>query len=162
MSKQHWIFLGGPIMHAVAAGGYDVGLRSALESVFCMLAEQGFEVRSALSEGYLEHGYSLRDEGPAPHCQAQRDHQGVVGAACYVALWPSANDAPLRSDGLCVELGWATQAGVPCVLVRDIAVRHSDLITGLGSVGRVEHLDYHAFLDDRSLLLAAMARAMAS
>ncbi len=159
MTIKRWIFLGGPIMHALSKSGYDNTLRPVIESTIDLLETHGYQVRSALTEGYLDHGISL--EAGESSEQAARDHKGVVGASCYIALWPSYDGSALRSDGMCVELGWATQAGVPCILIRDMAARHSSMILGLDAIGSVEHLDYFEFLLDRSMLLPLLDGTLA-
>lgn len=162
MTIERWVFLGGPIMQALSGNGYDSRLRSVIEATINMLETRGYRVRSALSEGYLDYGICLSEAGTTPRQQAWRDHEGVVGSACYIALWPSNDRTPLRSDGMCVEIGWATQAGVPCILIRDMAARHSDIILGLDAIGSVTHLDYSEFLKDNTKLLPVMVATLAS
>lgn len=159
MQITRWIFLGGPIMHALSEHGYKSEWRSVIESTIDLLKTQGYLVRSALTEGYLDHGMSLEAGGSSE--QAVRDYKGVIEASCYVALWPSEDGAPTRSDGMCIEIGWATQAGVPCVLIRDMAARHSDMILGLNAISSVQHLDYFEFFLDRSKLLPLLDRVWA-
>lgn len=145
------VFLGGPILHALSGNEYSGALKSVVESTIDLLKTHGYQVRSALTEGYLDHGISLEAGGPSE--QVIRDYKGVIESSCYIALWPSEHGIPMRSDGMCVEIGWATQAGVPCILIRDMEARHSDIISGIDAICSVKHLDYTKFVTRRSILL---------
>ncbi|NWB45861.1 hypothetical protein [Pseudomonas gingeri] len=153
------VFIGGPIMHAIMRGSYNGPLREAIELTIRTVESHGCHVRSAITEGYLSHGVSFEPGGFSE--QTFRDHNGVVEACCYIGVWPSEGGVAMRSDGMCVEIGWATQSAVPCILIRDLSAKYSDIILGLNSVGKVQHLDYAEFLSDSRKLLTLLDVALA-
>ena len=159
MNTTRWIFLGGPIMYRLSVEGHDRALSSVVKSTINLLKTEGYRVRSALTERYLSQRMPL-DTGASSE-RVVRDYSGIVKAKCYIGLWPSANGIPVRSDGMCIEIGWATQAGIPCILIRDMAATYSDMITGLGGLFSVQHIDYREFLADKSRLLPLLEASLA-
>jgi hypothetical protein len=142
-------------MHAIEQSGFNSHLKETIISTLQLLKEADFDVDSALTEGYLDddkvHGL---EAGIAPVDAAAGDYEGVLEADVYVCLWPSGADGrPFRSDGMCIELGWATASKIPCILVRDVSVKHSDIVVGLEAVGAVEHIDFPRFRQSPTVLL---------
>ncbi|GAB2208931.1 hypothetical protein ROS1_57490 [Roseibium sp. ROS1] len=152
------IFLGGPIKNAIEKSGFNGGLKQTILDTLQLLQEANFEVDSALTEGYLEEERVHALEASITPTEATAgDYQGVVESDIYVCLWPNGVDGqPFRSDGMCIELGWATASKIPCILIREISANHSDIVVGLEAIGAVEHIDFPTFMQSPDVLLEAI------
>jgi nucleoside 2-deoxyribosyltransferase len=74
-------------------------------------------------------------------------------ADAFVAVLPAAaNGVPWRTDGTCVELGWASALGRPILLLVDTSASYSHLITGLPNIAVVQVLSLAAVQLNPSLL----------
>jgi hypothetical protein len=79
--------------------------------------------------------------------------------ACFLPGDPTTGWS-LRTDGTCVELGWASALGKPIVIVRDAAVEYSHLIAGLHAVAQVHYIDYGAVAREPQTLVSAIRGAL--
>lgn len=152
------VFVGGPIQKAIEQMGYNNKLKNIVIETLQLLQKADFDIDSALTEGYLDDDKVHNMEtSVAPSEAVMGDYEGVTQCDIYVCLWPNNTDrSPYRSDGMCIELGWATASSIPCVLVRDTKADHSDIVVGLGAIGVVEHLDILEFQKEPQTLIEAI------
>jgi hypothetical protein len=148
--------MGGPIEHAMAGKTYDPRYRDSIVHLIGVLRSADYEVISSLEEGYLDGCPVLIP----PNVAAMRDFEAVAGCDAYLCIWPIGElGIPYRSDGTCIELGWASGAHKPCFIIRDLNAKVSDLIKGLGSVTKVIHLAFDECINSPTLLLDSLKGA---
>lgn len=151
------VFLGGPIQYASPGNDrFDVSLRHAIESFVSILLSEGYKVFSA----HFEEGFGEIDYTNQYKFVAQRDFDWMKQCDIYVALLP--NDGagrPYRSDGTCIELGWASALNKPVVTILEDEVKHSHLIRGLSSITRYKILDFE-LLNSNPLAVISSIKAM--
>ena len=86
----------------------------------------------------------------------ERDFDWMRCCAVFVAYLPTRQGALFRTDGTCVELGWASALKKPIILVRDSDTVASHLIEGLGAVTETRCLPAVSVLADPALLIQAI------
>jgi nucleoside 2-deoxyribosyltransferase len=134
------VFLGGPIQHALHSTGYRPDLRETIQRTIAHLSDAGFRVFSAHA---VERFGDVDMTGLSAEV-ASRDIEWMRDCdvfACFLPPDPAAAGWSLRTDGTCVELGWASALGRPIVIMRDAAIEYSHLIAGLHAVTPVRYLD---------------------
>ncbi|EIK96425.1 hypothetical protein PMM47T1_12481 [Pseudomonas sp. M47T1] len=62
---------------------------------------------------------------------------------------------------MCIEIGWATQSAIPCILIRDTSAKYSDIVLGLNSISKIYHLDHGEFIKNSNQLLTLLDAALA-
>ena len=157
-SARPAVFLGGPIQHAMSAAGFRPDLRETIERAIACTAVAGFRVLSTHAvERFGEIDVSAssgvvtaRDMGWMRECEL---------FACFLPPDPTTGWS-LRTDGTCVQLGWASALGKPIVIVRDAAAEHSHLIAGLHAVAQVRYIDYGAVAREPQALVSAIRGAL--
>jgi nucleoside 2-deoxyribosyltransferase len=152
--------VGGPIQYALdAAGNFDRTLETVVRAITTSVAADGLRVLSAhLTEGFGEEdvrGKSLE--------VARRDYNWMSDCDVFVAVLPAGADGrPYRSDGTCVEIGWAAALGRPVVLVVDARAEYSHLVQGLSAITSVQQLDYAAVTRDPAIVVTAVRQLTGS
>lgn len=142
------MFVGGPIQHALngPSGRFEVGVRFAIEALIEAIESAGFKVMSA----HEVEQYGEDDMSHLPEVVATRDFQWMREATAYVCLMPSNQHGTIRSDGSCVELGWATALQIPVLVLRDATTDMSimsALVRGLPAVSPVSFGTYSSIPD---------------
>jgi len=90
----------------------------------------------------------------------QRDFAWMLRAKAFIAvLPPDRSGEPIRTDGTCVELGWASALGKPIVIVRQLSDRHSHLVRGLPKIANVIEIDYRELKVSPSAIVNALEQA---
>jgi len=154
-SPARTVFLGGPIQHALHGGIFDGEMKEVLEIIIRALEEAGFTVLSA--HRHEEFG-KISMEGRS--CEVtERDFQWMLDCDVFVAVLPSVNGELLRTDGTCIELGWASALRKPVVMIRD-SDRVSHLMSGLRRVSLVSVLRYSLVKANPSHLVDEVTRAL--
>lgn len=153
------VFLGAPIQHASdTTGRFDDRIKQLILDLVTTLEAVGFEVFSAhLAEDFGSCPPSNPDE------VTLRDFKWMLGCDAYIAVFPRGQSGELvRSDGMHVEIGWASSMKKPILIAggdrRDEVFSH--LIRGLDVLTNVEWIPLGSGLNDPELLAAALARAM--
>lgn len=152
---KHKVFVGGPIMYAMRSDvGFHAQTRRVIEGVLSAVMAAGYEV---LSAHQLER-WGETDMIDAYFDVCRRDFAWMREAAAFVAILPPGGAGePIRTDGTCVELGWATALSKPIVLVRRLLDRHSHLVRGLPTIARVAELDFDVLTHDTCAVTKALA-----
>lgn len=66
----------------------------------------------------------------------RRDFAWMNEADVFSCVFPSGSGGhSVRTDGTCVELGWASALGKPIILITARDDKHSHLVKGLFSIG---------------------------
>ncbi|GAA3733331.1 hypothetical protein GCM10022225_14320 [Plantactinospora mayteni] len=154
------VMVGGPIQYAIdAAGNFDRTLETDVRSIITKIEADGLQVLSAhLTEGFGEENV----EGKS-HEIATRDYNWILKCTVFVAVLPAGADgSPYRTDGTCVELGWAAALGRPVILVVDDRAEYSHLVQGLSAITSVRRLDYATVARDPSAVVAAVRQIAGS
>jgi nucleoside 2-deoxyribosyltransferase len=148
------VLVGGPIQYAIGAdGNFDQGLESAVRAITATLESNGLRVLSA----HLVEGFGNEDLAGKSQEVATRDYGWVLTCDVFVAVLPAAEGGrPYRSDGTCVEIGWAAAHKKPVVLVLDSEAEYSHLVQGLSAITHVRRVDYDETVRDPSLLVTAV------
>jgi nucleoside 2-deoxyribosyltransferase len=157
MIESSVIFLGGPFQFALTKQGFDGKLRSLIIRLLQELEDAGFQVLSA----HRFESFGLMDVEGQSEKVAERDFQWMCQCDVFVALLPLDDDCkPVRSDGTCVELGWASALRKPIVVVRSTRHVYSHLITGLVAITSASTLDYEEVIRTPGLVNAAVLTAL--
>jgi len=148
------VFVGGPFHHAVSDSGiFDPLVGALIGKIVSALEKAGFTILSShLAE---EFGQIALDGGEEEI--VRRDFGWMQSCGAYVCLLPNHEDGKsYRSDGCCIELGWASALKKPTILVRDMNTSFTDLIVGLGAFASVKHLPMKEVANDPNLLIEAL------
>ncbi|MGJ8629204.1 MAG: nucleoside 2-deoxyribosyltransferase [Sulfitobacter sp.] len=147
------VFVGGPIQHAMAKNEFDPQLKKLLKTVSKILKLKDYRVLSAHDEGYLdEPSFEVSSEAAV-----RRDFESIRNCDVYVCVLPEgAGSLPYRSDGCCVELGWASALNRQIILIGSSEVRYSQLIEGLAAICDMKFVDLEAFCSQPDLLFDAL------
>lgn len=147
------VFIGGPIQYAIADGEFQRELQVLIEEVLNSIERAGYQV---LSAHRFERFGELDVDGQ--HFEVtQRDFAWMQSCDVFMAILPNEGPgASIRTDGTCVELGWASSLGRPIIIVRDLDTEHSHLVKGLGSVARVEEIALSTVLQDPEVAVSAI------
>jgi len=148
------VLVGGPIQHALDGrdGRIAATVRAALEAVIRTIKEAGLLVVSA----HEAERYGELDMSHLADVVAVRDFQWMCDALAYVCLMPPDQTGTIRSDGSCVELGWATARGIPALILHDAATdptTMSAIVRGLPAISRVQFATYSSVPDMRSCIV---------
>ncbi len=148
------VFVGGPFHHAVSDSGiFDPLVGALIVKITTSLEKAGFTI---LSSHLAEEFGQIALDGAAEEI-VRRDFEWMQSCGAYVCLLPNHEDGKsYRSDGCCIELGWASALKKPTILVRDMNTSFTDLIVGLGALGAVEHLPMQEVANDPNLLIEAL------
>ena len=153
------VFLGGPIQYALRGDGFDSGVRKLIASLHEVLTEAGLTVLS----GHIEERFGEVDLSGEAAYVTRRDFDWMQKCDVYVCVIPPGDRGrPYRSDGLCVELGWASALAKPAVLVWEPSMTHSHLITGLGAIADVRYLPIRLVIETHALVLDALKSPLAA
>ncbi|MDX6648236.1 MAG: hypothetical protein QOJ97_187 [Solirubrobacteraceae bacterium] len=152
------MFVGGPIQNAMGANGrFDAALRRTIECALDALEQDGFRVFSA----HRVERFGDEDVTGRSGQIATRDFGWMNACDAFVAMLPGDVDGtPYRSEGTCIELGWASAMGKPIILVTTPHATYSHLILGLGAVARVAWLTAAELQQDPTALAAVVHRAL--
>lgn len=161
------VFVGGPIQYAIRTFKvaerssevcFDRDLKSSIETMITLYEDLGLEI---LSAHRFEH-YGSMDVTNEAASVARRDFRWMTECDLFTAVVPlKLNGKPYRSDGTCVELGWASALGKPVVLVTGDLRSYSHLVAGLDNVTTVSVVD-SAELQDRAALAARLSQFLAT
>lgn len=147
------VYVGGPIQYALMGGRFDPTLRRLLHVILTVLGEHRYRV---LSAHLVEEFGAIDMQGMAAQVTI-RDFNWIADADAYVCILPAAsNGLPFRSDGTCIELGWASALDKRIVIIRDKSLTYTHLIEGLHSVARATYLDVDTVLEKPTSLLASL------
>ena len=146
------VFVGGPIQYAIHAKGFDPTLRTIVIQILDCFEGKGFQVLSA-------HRYERFGEVDTSgmHLEvARRDYDWMAACDVFVAVLPDdADGRPMRTDGTCVELGWASGMGRSIVVVRNLEQEHSHLVKGIGVVANCIELDIRSVVANPATVVEA-------
>jgi hypothetical protein len=137
--RDHIIFVGGPIQHAIRRqGSFHAPTRLKIETVIAGLRNGGYKVRSA----HEYEDFGRMDVNGKSREVCSRDFRWMRQCDLFVAVLPvDEGGAVIHSAGTMVELGWASTMEKPIVLVCDPSQLYSHLVTGLGAVAPVAKID---------------------
>lgn len=131
------VFLGGPFQHVIGTGKEcESVFRRRFEEIYRILSQE-FTICSA----HHAEEYGKVTPQLSPEQIVTRDHGWMMICDLYVAVIPSDEGGnPLRSDGTCIEIGWASALRKPIVLLADViplTPTNSSMVRGLHSVANV-------------------------
>lgn len=149
------IFVGGPMLHAIRHHGrFHEPSRKTIAGILSAIEQAGLEV---LSAHRVEDWGQLALSNDAHFDVCGRDFGWMMECRAFVAvLPPDDHGEPMRSDGTCVELGWASALQKPVVIVREDSPRHSHLVRGLSKITRVKELAYDEVVKNPSTIQQAL------
>ncbi len=143
------VFVGGPITFARSnKEGYHPKLKFGLEQIINVLEAEGITVHSA----HRVEDFGKVDVTGQSRAITMRDFEWMKSCDIFVAFLPDENGEILRSDGTCVELGWASSQGKPIILLRG-ASQARPLIDGLEAIATVRTILIENFLKDSNKLI---------
>jgi nucleoside 2-deoxyribosyltransferase len=135
---QQLIFVGGPIQYALRGGG---GFDEALQARLCAILEELEHAGYAVLSAHKVEQFGQVDGKGQSHAITRRDFRWMRECDAYVCVMPAGTDGrPYRSDGTCIELGWASALSKPILIIRSAAVEYSHLVDGLCAVSVVSYL----------------------
>jgi len=147
--SQRVVFVGGPITFARSnQNGYHPKLKLDLEQVIQVLEAEGMTVHSA----HRVENFGTVDITGQSQAITLRDYAWMKSCDIFVAFLPDQNGEILRTDGTCVELGWASSMGRPIILLRD-GSQARPLIDGLEAIACVKTILIDDFLKNPRLLI---------
>lgn len=133
------IFVGGAIQHATTLKNtFNQDIRDLLEFVICELEKNSYKVLSA----HRYESYGKLDVSNQEIMVCKRDFGWMKECDLFIAVLPEGRDGySIRTDGTCVELGWASSMKKPVVILTSENTKYSHLIKGLPAVASVEFVD---------------------
>jgi|GEM_PF-1655524 len=153
--KQKTVFVGGPIQYALNEKGiFDASLKDQISFVLDILSNFNYRIFSA----HMEEQFGEIDMAGKSAFICQRDFNWMKQCDVFVCILPSMkNGVPYRSDGICVELGWASSLGKKTIILKNMNNGYSHLIAGLSAIGDVTYLDIDTCIQSPSLLLESIS-----
>lgn len=146
------IFLGGPIQYALSKNEFDHNLKKLILSVYSILRSANIEVLSA----HKVEEFGLVDTLNQFEKITIRDFTWMNDCDAYICLIPKdPTGSPYRSDGTCIELGWASALKVPTIIIRSMDCTYSHLIEGLHSISTITYLPIDQ-ATDKNILLSSL------
>ena len=136
--KRVKVFLGGPIQYALnQQGDFCEKIKIQLSSLIYTLKKNNIEVFSA---------HSCESFGrciPNDYQICTRDYSWMNVCDIFCAFLPSKQLGLIRSDGTCIELGWASSKNKPIILIinQDLLVHESALLRGMRDMFNVRCID---------------------
>jgi nucleoside 2-deoxyribosyltransferase len=150
------VFLGGPIQYAISGRGFDGDLRQLISSLYDVLTGAGVEVLSA----HVEERFGEIDLSEEALYVTKRDFEWMQRCDAYLCVLPPGEGGrPYRSDGTCIELGWASAMAKPVIMIWEPCLVHSHLIAGLSAIGNVRYMPIDEVKTDPSSVLSALLRS---
>jgi nucleoside 2-deoxyribosyltransferase len=133
------VFVGGPIQYAICDNGiFRNDLKEVIENILEDLNTNNYKVLSA-------HRYENYGEMDMANLQLEvckRDFEWMNLCDIFIAVMLLGEDGkPLRTDGTCVELGWAAALGKKIIIIYAKNATYSHLIYGLYGVASVHYLE---------------------
>lgn len=130
--KKTKVFIGGPIQYALQHSHFNIAVRKILEKVLSEVEAAGFQVFSA----HRYERYGELDMAGMETEVCRRDYNWMRNCDIFIAVLPALDDqsVPVRTDGTCVELGWASALGKKMIIIRSPSVQYSHLVEGLGAI----------------------------
>lgn len=160
--KRCRVFLGGPFKHAIGADCiYEASLRKQIEEIYEILSKE-FKVYSA---HYAEEFGNLTTQLTSEKIVA-RDHHWMLKCDVFVAVIPADEyGTTLRSDGTCIEIGWASTMRKPIILLTNLiplTAHYSHLIRGLNAVANIYICNLKAAIKNPGVLLERLKDIIAA
>lgn len=146
-NKKLTIFVGGPIQYVFDKkdDGADK-LKRTLEMFITQLEKAGHNVLSA----HRYENYGEMDVANKQKEVCSRDHAWMSQCDAFIAVLPEGNDkAPIRTDGTCVELGWASALNKRIAILHSKNISYSHLVAGLGSIATVLYQDIESIYNGK-------------
>lgn len=150
------VFVGGPIQYAQRPGGsFEPKLRHQFETVIGALEAAGLAVFSA----HKEERFGEIDLSGQSAFVVQRDIAWMRSCDLFLSLLPiDPEGRPYRTDGTCIELGWAATLEKPILIILNRRAEYSHLVLGLHAVANVCYLEEsEVFAHPESLVETALA-----
>jgi nucleoside 2-deoxyribosyltransferase len=153
--KQKTVLVGGPIQYALNENGsFDKRLKSQIDFVLNTLANSNHRIFSA----HKEEQFGKIDMIGKSALICKRDFNWMKQCDVFVCILPvMENGVPYRSDGTCIELGWASALGKKTIILKNMSDGYSHLITGLSALSDVTYLNMETCLQSPSLLLESIS-----
>lgn len=128
---MHKVFVGGPIQYALNGNSFSASVKAALEHVITEVERAGYEVLSA----HRVEEYGKVDSTGLEHEICNRDFNWMKECDVFIAVLPALEDTHeiVRTDGTCVELGWASALGKNVFIVKSMNHTYSHLLEGLSA-----------------------------
>jgi len=138
-------------------GSFDPQLRATIECAIDALERWGARVLSA----HRAERFGEEDVTGRSRSIATRDFGWMRSCDAFVGVLPATpKSVPYRSDGTCIELGWASALRRPIVLVTTPGVQYSHLLAGLAAVAPVMALTTAQLRRDPETLVAAVRQLL--
>lgn len=147
------IFIGGPIQYAFNSNGsFDECLKNQICSLINEFERFGYKILSA----HRVERFSEQNVTDQTDIITRRDYEWMLNCHAYVCLLPADKEGqPYRSDGTCIELGWASALKKPILIICSSKAQYSHLFKGLGTIANVKYLSIEQIIGN--LFLAAEA-----
>jgi nucleoside 2-deoxyribosyltransferase len=157
VNRKPIVFLGGPFQFALKENGFDPILKRLIADVLEDLEHAGFRTLSA----HRHESFGLLDVNGQSAEVAKRDFKWMTEADVFIAILPLNEEfESIRSDGTCVELGWASALLKPLVVVRSSRHVYSHLIEGMVGLTSAVLLDYEDVVQDIHLVSTVVSRLL--
>lgn len=134
------IFVGGPIQYVFNNQGlFNAELRDLIELLLNSLEKAGYKILSA--HRYEDYGNLDVSDMQVEVCS--RDFNWMNECNCFIAVLPvDIEGKPIRTDGTCVELGWASSLGKKIIIIHSSKATYSHLVSGLSGIADVQFIDF--------------------
>lgn len=145
LTERGRVFVGGPIQHALYGVLFDDDVRRVIVRITEQLQESGYSVLSA----HLSERFGLDTSSLSPHEVTRRDFAWMQDCDIFIAVLVARSDGDLmRTDGTHIELGWASAAKKPIIILTPTACvpQLSHLVRGLDQITTVKLLSLEAIL----------------
>lgn len=157
------VFVGGPIHHAIGnTGEFAVKFEAVLRAVHETLETRGYRLLSA----HQYERFGELDVSTQSIAVCVRDFEWMKLCDAFVAVLPPATKENggtfLRTDGTCIELGWASTMQKPTVLVVDDIHKQSHLVRGLSGIAPARVLEYSAVTGKPALVVETLQAMFAN
>ena len=157
MISRPKVFVGGPIQNAISnSGNFFAPLESVLRTIHTALLNHGYTLLSA----HQQEQFGKVDLSGQPIAVCIRDFKWMNACDAFIAVRPPAehdrNGRFFRTDGTCIELGWASMLRKPTIIVVDDIDKQSHLVSGLRAITTVQAIGYTSAVSNPMLVVESL------
>ncbi len=143
--------MGGPIQYVFDKGhANEHSIKKLFERILSELSAEGYEILSA----HRYENYGEMDVSNKEREVSARDFSWMVRCDLFIAvLLDDGEGRPIRTDGTCVELGWASALGKKIIIIHSEQARYSHLVAGLDAVANVRYVNIDDINHEKRFLI---------
>ncbi|MDQ0361534.1 nucleoside 2-deoxyribosyltransferase [Breznakia pachnodae] len=135
------IYIGGPIQYVTECGEFDSEIKKIFIDLFEFFKKNDFRVLSA----HLEEDFGKKTDDFSAEDIYIRDSRfmKICDIYLFVIFGSQENPYSIRSDGTCIELGWALEANKKIIMIcrKEQFENCSYLLKGATDLKKIKHYE---------------------